>query len=82
MCGSDCQTYSNTCEMRRKVCERGESGVRVARYGICPTEIISPEFVLEQGDKSVEAGESVILRVHAVGSPDPDYRYNCTFGLL
>ena len=64
------------------MCEGGESGVTVARYGICPTEIISPEFVLEQGDKSVEAGESVILRVHAVGSPDPDYRYNCTFGLL
>ncbi|KAL5271295.1 hypothetical protein ACHWQZ_G001813 [Mnemiopsis leidyi] len=75
VCGSDCRTYSSTCEMRRNVCERGQRGVGVARYGACPSEIISPEFVLEQGDKRVGEGDSVILRVHAVGSPDPIYRW-------
>ena len=76
VCASDCMTYSSACEMKRRACEQGLVGVEVVRYGECDLRdgIRSPEFVLEQADSVFKAGDSVILRVHAVATPDPVYR--------
>ena len=49
--------------------------MEVVSYGACPRDDVRlPEFVLEQENRVVGAGESVILRVHAVADPDPVYR--------
>lgn len=84
ICGFDCNTYFNPCQLEQKNCQEG-SDIGVWTQGMCPAivrpEIINTKFTKENsGDTKLKGvtsihlvteGDSFTLECTATGSPPP-----------
>ena len=78
VCGTDCESYFNECNLRQKSCELGLTNVKVHSRGLCSFSPSNPSFVDAPEDDKVLEGSKLKLTAEAsvsAGSPEAEYSW-------